>query len=323
MVFGLLIIAVLGFFAAQPNRSNYEGLFSGSSLNSEVQQQAFNSATKKDTDGDGLKDWEEELWGTNPNNEDTDGDGTNDGDEVNENRDPLKAGPDDVLDISALTAKTNTGNTSQESIELTTTDRFAQNFFTEYLSLKGSGTEIDEYSKALLVESAISDVLDTNNSLVQYTNSDLNLSESIDEVTVRNYGNTLGYIIFKNIVETESEMDILNRSLSNEDPEEIKRLSSPIDGYKNMLKEALAMSVPEDAAREHLDFVESVNLVVQNIEDISVLYSDPIKAMAGIKEYEQNIALFKKALQNLGLYFVNKQVLFEDSEAGSVFFNTI
>ena len=35
---------------------------------------------QKDSDGDGLPDWEEALFGTNPHNPDTDGDGTSDGD---------------------------------------------------------------------------------------------------------------------------------------------------------------------------------------------------------------------------------------------------
>ena len=51
----------------------------------------------KDTDGDGLKDWEELLWKTDPNKMDTDGDGTPDGEEINLGRNPLKAGPNDKI----------------------------------------------------------------------------------------------------------------------------------------------------------------------------------------------------------------------------------
>lgn len=47
-----------------------------------------------DTDNDGLKKWQENLWHTDPNNPDSDGDGTNDGVEVANNRDPLKRPPD-------------------------------------------------------------------------------------------------------------------------------------------------------------------------------------------------------------------------------------
>jgi hypothetical protein len=58
---------------------------------------AKNTESLKDSDGDGLKDWEEIIYGTDPQNPDTDGDGTSDGEEIAGNRDPLKKGPKDIL----------------------------------------------------------------------------------------------------------------------------------------------------------------------------------------------------------------------------------
>lgn len=49
----------------------------------------------KDTDNDGLKDWEEELYKTDPNNPDTDGDGYPDGEEINSGHNPLIKAPGD------------------------------------------------------------------------------------------------------------------------------------------------------------------------------------------------------------------------------------
>ncbi|MDD4902686.1 MAG: CAP domain-containing protein [Patescibacteria group bacterium] len=47
----------------------------------------------KDSDGDGLSDWEEiNVYGTDPHDPDTDGDGMNDGDEVSLGRNPLGPG---------------------------------------------------------------------------------------------------------------------------------------------------------------------------------------------------------------------------------------
>lgn len=54
------------------------------------------SIAQKDTDGDGIKDWEEVIIGTDPKNPDTDGDGTPDGKEIQQNRIPIKAGPSDA-----------------------------------------------------------------------------------------------------------------------------------------------------------------------------------------------------------------------------------
>lgn len=53
------------------------------------------SIAQKDTDGDGIKDWEEVIINTDPKNPDTDGDGAPDGKEVDQGRSPVKAGPHD------------------------------------------------------------------------------------------------------------------------------------------------------------------------------------------------------------------------------------
>lgn len=54
---------------------------------------AEDAIVKSDRDNDGLKDWEESIFKTDPDKPDTDGDGTIDGEEITQNRDPLVAGP--------------------------------------------------------------------------------------------------------------------------------------------------------------------------------------------------------------------------------------
>ena len=63
----------------------------------------------RDTDGDGLKDAEEELRGTNPNEPDSDHDGVSDGNEVADGTNPLKADSDDdgLSDSEEIAAGTN------------------------------------------------------------------------------------------------------------------------------------------------------------------------------------------------------------------------
>jgi len=316
------VIAVLGFFAVRPNSYNYEGLFSSNSLDNKAQQQAFNSVTKKDSDEDGLKDWEEELWGTDPNNKDTDADGTNDGDEINQNRNPLKAGPNDVLDDNELITIIKDNN-SYDKVELTTTDKFAQDFFQEYLSLKGSGAEIDEYSKALLIESTISDALDTDNSLIGYTRLDLNVSNDISSIATKSYGNTLGNLILKNSPDTENEIDIFNRAVANEDEEEIKKLDPIISAHKNIVKEMLIMIVPKDIIDEHIDLIENVTQISKYIESMRAVHSDPVLAIVGIDGYKRSILVLDSILESLENYFINKGIVFNEDEEGSIFLNNI
>jgi hypothetical protein len=70
---------------------------------------ASSSAMDVDSDGDGLPDWKENLYGTDPHKADTDGDGTSDLDEILADRDPLKANtapkgqePNDKIDTTTV-----------------------------------------------------------------------------------------------------------------------------------------------------------------------------------------------------------------------------
>ena len=57
---------------------------------------------KKDTDGDGLEDWQEHLYGTDIELIDTDNDGISDFDEVNNDSDPLVYGGGESKDIEKI-----------------------------------------------------------------------------------------------------------------------------------------------------------------------------------------------------------------------------
>lgn len=64
----------------------------------------FSSQSQSDIDKDGLLDYEEVIYGTDPLNPDTDGDGFLDGEEIASKRNPLIPGPNDEL-IKNLTQR--------------------------------------------------------------------------------------------------------------------------------------------------------------------------------------------------------------------------
>ena len=85
-VLAVLLILFVGAYSKR-------GAFS--SINFFEGKEAIIQSQNIDTDGDGLRDWEEELLGTDPNNPDTDGDGFLDGEEINSGHNPLVKAPGD------------------------------------------------------------------------------------------------------------------------------------------------------------------------------------------------------------------------------------
>ncbi|MCH7529851.1 hypothetical protein IIB50_01915 [Patescibacteria group bacterium] len=91
-VFALLSLSVVVLFVSQQKHTVYQETEGVASIPNTVPQ------TTLDSDDDGLKDWEEVLWGTDPFNPDTDNDGTDDGVEIAVDRNPLVSSSGGVLD---------------------------------------------------------------------------------------------------------------------------------------------------------------------------------------------------------------------------------
>jgi hypothetical protein len=106
----------------------------------------------KDTDGDGLFDWQENIWGTSINNPDSDGDGTNDGEEVKNDRDPLIKGPDDkyLNNEQKIIAELTQDPIDQNSL----TAELSREIFTQFNELRSTGS-LDENAKLEIANQAI------------------------------------------------------------------------------------------------------------------------------------------------------------------------
>ncbi len=323
MIFGLLIIVGLGFLASQPNRANYENksILSVENLSKKIQTSAINQITNKDSDNDGLKDWEEGLWGTDSNNPDTDGDNTSDGDEIDGNRNPLVAGPDD--DIVSTVKKENTFTDTDEYNELTTTEKFARGVFGSYLSKRVSGAPLSDKEKNDLIYSAEQNIFNLITQAKQYTVSDLLISGDISETSSKNYGNMFGEVIIRYPFKTGNVLEIFNSSIETDNLEEIKKIDFIIDNYKNILKDILTIPVPNDVVEEHLIVVQNIASITVSIENMRVIYSDPMRAIIGLGKYKQDVLSLTEALQDIQLYFIKKGIVFDKNEKGFVLVSTI
>jgi len=266
-----------------------------------------------DTDNDGLKDWEESLWGTDIKNPDTDGDGTSDGDEVSLGRNPLVAGPDDKLSKKVTVSIKN-----DENPELTRTDIFAREFFANIVALEKTGNTSPEAlsntSDFLIKELLKNGLKDT------YTIDDLNINTDVTKEVIHNYGNELGNIINKYPqLLNYPEVFIINESLQNNDASLMKKLNPIIEGYRNANADLLNTSVPQGNSLVHLQALNSLNNVAISLEIIQVVFDDPISGLVGIKQYKKSLIRLNTAIKKTSEYFLKRDITFTKQEAGFMF----
>ena len=236
--------------------------------------------SEKDIDGDGLMDWEENLWKTDINNSDTDGDGTNDGDEILQKRNPAVAGPDDLLPENTTLNKEDILKYSDEE-NLTETDKLSRDFLISYLSMKKEGSF--ETNKTQLIESLTQDVTKISKETTGkfYTSADINIINSNKKSDLDTYKKIfINIMMFSN--KPSQDISIFKDALQSDNGEEIKQLDSSISLYEDMMKDLLRMNVPSSLQQSHLIIVNSFDDMIEGTKKMRNVMIDPVGGLSGI-----------------------------------------
>jgi len=310
-IVGLVGIIALGVFLLGPKNDD---LSLGTIVveNTELLNQAFSSGLKDtDADNDGLRDWEENLWGTDPHNADTDGDGTSDGEEVDRDRNPVKAGPNDDLSSRIVDE-----NSSSE--ELTATDAFSREFFTDYLVLRKSGNLDSTSAQNLLLAGTLEKekVTFTEDLL---TREDIHINSVTTVESLHQYGNIMGNIIELYSVKNRNEAVILLDALQTEDVKKLNELVPIQESYASMRKSAQEILVPEGVADAHLSLLNSFFRIEMTIVAMRKIFEDPLQSISAIATYQNNSTKLALSLIAINDIFKNEGVVFNSSESGYFF----
>lgn len=310
----ILAVIVIGY--AFYTKSAGTAKDSGEYINTE--RQTINSIadglrkdSEQDDDGDGLMNWEEALWGTDPQKADSDGDGTNDGEEIRESRNPLIGGEDRVSiqasGVSSVTDNTKTGQISRD-------------LFGNYLQAKRIGVPLDASLQEQIINQAF-----TNRSLSvefkPFTPSDIQLAPGND---LKKYGNDLGLAFYAGRTNnTRTEVDILESALVSENRAEIGQLDPIIQGYTAMIAELKSVRVPQSLMGQHLELMNSMGLVLSDIKGFRLIFDDPIVGLASVSNYFNDVDRLSDSISSIKNFLVEENISFEQAEYGYVFFNTI
>jgi len=276
-----------------------------------VVDSALKNTSQEDKDSDGLKDWEEVLWGTDPHNPDTDGDGMNDGDEVNDGRSPLVKGRGER-------AESTSGANLQVEENLTQTDKFSRAFFEEYLKIRQqTGTNLNSITQ----ENLVKELLENQQpfSFKTYSESDLFIQQDSSNMALKNYGNAVGKAFIKNPLPPgqKNEIEIFEAAVTSERSQDLAQLSPIIDSYKATLKDLISISVPRDVVFAHLNLINSIYAITESLEKMRSFFSDPLASLPGIGSYGIYVKEFRKSFETFRVLFKQKNITFQQSEYGS------
>jgi hypothetical protein len=282
--FFLGVVAVVGvgvlvsFFV-----SNEETFKAERSDKEKVADSEFESIYKKDSDGDGVYDWEEGLWGTNPNNKDTNGDGVSDASDI-ENRKNI------IKEENNFSAEFDSSDTTNQ------TEIFARQLLStaSLANQQGGLTDdsIESFSKS------VSDSIENIAIEDQYTLTDLKLSS----VSAFDYKKSLekAFAPYRN---SGISMTSVIYNFANGEPFAEQDLDKLIKIYANLSADLLKIQTPYAVAGTHLVMVNTAGKMSVVFANLKQLEQDPLMSVAGLKGYQKYSVEMENSIIRLTEYF--------------------
>ncbi|TSC80297.1 MAG: hypothetical protein G01um101429_147 [Parcubacteria group bacterium Gr01-1014_29] len=264
----------------------------------------------KDSDNDGLRDWEEVLWKTDPANPDTDADGTKDGDETLINRDPLLAGPTDVLQ-PAPTA-TSSPETATTKFFDSITRELAERYVTGTLSSDTS--DVQESAAAYIATATLGEV-------DLYTIEDLRIMQNPTDKEIKQYVLDASDAI-KEVFAATFQNQVLVLAFVDEDAKKRDETLWPIiyayDDAENALKEK---NVPQQYAADHLLLMNAVKKGKESIIAMRRIDIDPVLALVGMNQFAVATRQLVTAIQNTQTTLSRNGIAFSGDELATLMNN--
>ena len=278
LVVGMVVILV-ALYVSGDNAPYQEG----SVIVSQAPVREYIEST--DTDGDGVKDWEESLGGL-------------------------------ITDTIQIGSSTGTGIEPYTPPE-TFTGKFSEALFQDYLTGKINGADMSDPTE--LVGKAVQ-AIEQNTQSKRHLRAELHTVDSTTD-SIRAYGNgVVSALRSGGIKGSENEMVILQRALEKNDATELAPLGEIENAYTRVLNEALRMPIPTKFVTEHLTLLNALEAMRTDIASMKLAFTDPLLTLARVKTYEEDAKLLFNILKAIGKSLVENGASYTPDDPGAVFY---
>ena len=283
IVVGIILFFILNFVFSK--KSFFTSSPNDSTGKIGVDRLAILKMTQKDSDGDGVPDWEESLWGTDPKNPAT-FQGISDKTYIESKKKELNGNKD----------------TGPDSGNLTETEKFAREFFSTYVAMKTSGqtddTTINNFS-SYLGDNIANPILTD-----RYTEANLTIDNSNNGA-----GDSKKYFSeLKKIFDTYrdsgigEELSIMDTGLASGGDlgeDSVTRLSTIANLYKDFTEKASKIPVPKNLVTYDLKMLNDGNNTGISVLNMTKISTDPIIGLGGVTQYQKYSSEFVNSSQEL------------------------
>lgn len=274
----------------------------------------------KDSDGDGLPDWEESLYGTDPQNPDSRHLGMSDGEAVAKGLIVPKAQVPAASTVpQAPTSATQDGIAPAATDSLT--DLFAKNFFTLYVAAKQqSGAALTSNQIDALAATALQELTASVGPAPDFkTPADIKTAGTGSDA-LRAYAAAAEQVFLaQGGGFSTDELDSLTAAAQDTDPNAIANLARIASAYHDIAVGLLALTAPREIAPAHLALIDALARTGSIVGDFARLRTDPVATMLALQQYPQSLADLIGAFASITHVYSSAHITLSPGTPGSQF----
>ena len=178
----------------------------------------------------------------------------------------------------------------------TVTGTFGIKFFQDYIRSKmygAFGASKEELVAKLtqsLKEQAVDELL---------TEKDITRFETTDTQILHSYANQVALVLTANPAQGDSELYILQDYMRYNDPQKLQGLEPIALAYTTTVKNLLETKVPIQYTKQHLDLLNAVNAVREDVRGFQKIQTDALYSLLRLKRYHDDVLGMSNAIKNL------------------------
>jgi hypothetical protein len=279
----IAVVIVILLLTAQTNW--FKKIFNKSSSDKiEISNKTIGQIIGKDSNGNGISDWEEKLWGLDPTILSTNG-----------------VANKDIIENKKKVLKSQQIDSSAKVDE---TDKLARDLF-ELTSTLGQSDEVDSQTLKAIASKMGDSVKSKVNNV--YSLKDIKTVKTTSESLGKYYediGNTAKFF------DTESpDIELVIQALENGDTSRLSELNKTGSEYKIYAKQLQALSVPVGIAEYHLNLINGFAGLAESFSYLSQIEDNSINGLVGVAIYKTYNTKISTALMNLREYLTKYGII--------------
>lgn len=241
----------------------------------EISQEITKFSQADDLDKDGLANWQEEIYGTDPNNPDTDGDSYLDGEEIISGYDPLVPAPNDALSGQAEIPRPLSQNLTR---------LLAQNMAPQIGQLESDSFDIGNMLEQTQKDEALQNQLAAffKELWPEISQSELIIIDDNSQMAQDKYFEQ----VIQAIPETpiESEEEVLTQAMTTGD---FSQIDFYINVYRTAVPQMKKIPTPSNFVPYHKRIIELLMGTEKVYQAIKEINQDPFKTTLALQENQK------------------------------------